>query len=130
MNNNNQGGALNTGHTNSDVNYEPSDRSPVAETPMYVAAQMPLSGTTQQVRIAKTDDFAQAGAYYRKLAPDARTRLVENLAADLGQVKDARIKAKIVGFMLRADGEYGERVAKAVGVPVQDARATTVASNP
>ena len=44
-------------------------------------------------------------------------------------MKDPRIKAKIVGFLLRADGEYGERVAKAVGVSIADARSTTVASN-
>ena len=129
VSNNNQGGSLNSGNTRSDVNYEPSDASPVGETQTYLASRAPLTGTTQQARIAKSDDFAQAGVFYRKLSSDARARLVQNLAEDLGQVKDPRIKAKIVGFLLRADGEYGERVAKAVGVPIADARSATVASN-
>jgi catalase len=44
-----------------------------------------------------------------------RERLVSNLAADLGQVRDRQIKARVVGFMTRANAEYGAAVARAIG---------------
>ena len=47
-----------------------------------------------------------------------------NLAGDLGQVKNAEAKARIVGFVLQADEEYGTRLAKAVGVNPGAARAS------
>ena len=53
--------------------------------------------------------------------------LVDSLAGDLGQVKNASVKTKIVGFMLQANEEYGARLAKAVGVSLNDARATVAA---
>src|SRR6202011_387354 len=104
------------------VTYEPSAPGAVAETPAYVYSRSRLSGTTQQARIEKTDDFSQAGAFYRRLDAAARARLVQNLAADLGQVKNAAVRARIVGFMLHADEEYGSKLAEAVGVSPEAAR--------
>ena len=120
--NNNQAGPMSGARPASDVNYEPSAAGAVAETPAYVYSRSRLSGTTQQARIEKTDDFSQAGAFYRRLDAAARTRLVQNLAGDLGQVKNATVKTRIVGFMLQADEEYGARLAEAVGVSPDAAR--------
>ncbi len=106
----------------SDVNYEPSAAGAIAETPAYVYSRSRLSGTTQQACIEKTDDLSQAGAFYRRLDAAARTRLVQNLAGDLGQVKNATVRTRIVGFMLQADEEYGARLAQAVGVSPDAAR--------
>jgi catalase len=120
--NNNQAGPMSSARPATDVNYEPSVSGAVAETPAYAYSRAPLSGTTQQARIEKTDDFSQAGAFYRRLDAPARARLVQNLAGDLGQVKNAAVKTRIVGFMLQADEEYGGRLAEAVGVSADAAR--------
>jgi len=120
--NNNQAGPMSSARPATDVNYEPSVSGAVAETSAYAYSRTPLSGTTQQARIEKTDDFSQAGAFYRRLDAPARARLVQNLAGDLGQVKNAAVKTRIVGFMLQADEEYGGRLAEAVGVSADAAR--------
>jgi catalase len=123
VNNNNQGGAMNLANTKSDVNYEPSITRETADAPAYLLSRLPLSGTTQQVAISKTDNFSQAGAFYLALSPAEKERLVKNLAGDLGQVRDAKVKARMVGYFYSANAEYGTRLAKAVGVKLEDAQA-------
>jgi catalase len=123
VSNNNQNGGMNSGNTKSDVNYEPSIARETEDRPAYLLSRAPLSGTTQQAAIDKTDNFSQAGAFYLALSPVEKERLVKNLAADLGQVRDARVKARMVGFFYTANVEYGTRLAKAVGVKVDDAKA-------
>jgi len=123
VSNNNQNGGMNSGNTKSDVNYEPSIARETEDRPAYLLSRAPLSGTTQQAAIDKTDNFSQAGAFYLALSSAEKERLVKNLAADLGQVRDARVKARMVGFFYTANVEYGTRLAKAVGVKVDDAKA-------
>ncbi|WP_306817988.1 catalase [Archangium lipolyticum] len=123
VNNNNQGGNMNAANTKSDVNYEPSITRETEDAPAYLLSRAPLSGTTQQAPIAKTDNFSQAGAFYAALSAAEKERLVKNLAADLGQVRDARVKARMVGFFFSANADYGTRLAKAVGIKVDDAKA-------
>src|ERR1700730_461571 len=113
--NNNHAGPMSGARPASDVNYDPSAAGAVAETPAYVYSRSRLSGTTQQARIEKTDDFSQAGAFYRRLDAAARTRLVQNLGGALRPGEKAGVKTRIVGFMLQADEEYGARRAEAVG---------------
>ncbi|WP_326491800.1 catalase [Myxococcus stipitatus] len=123
VNNNNQGGSMNFANTKSDVNYEPSIARESQDAPAHLMSNLPLTGTTQQRPIDKSDNFAQAGAFYAALDAAGRERLVKNLAADLGQVRDAKVKARMVGHFFMANAEYGTRLAKAVGVKVDDAKA-------
>ncbi|NMO14390.1 catalase [Pyxidicoccus fallax] len=123
VNNNSQDGAMNSGNTKAEVNYEPSVTRETQDNAAFLLSNAPLSGTTQQRAIDKTDNFSQAGAFYLALDPAARERLVKNLAADLGQVRDARVKARMVGHFYMANPEYGTKLAKAVGVKVDDAKA-------
>ncbi|AGC46167.1 catalase KatB [Myxococcus stipitatus DSM 14675] len=123
VSNNNQAGGMNSGNTKSTVNYEPSITRETQDAAPYLLSRAPLTGTTQQQPIEKTDNFTQAGAFYTALDPAARDRLVKNLAADLNQVRDARVKARMVGHFYVAHTEYGTKLAHAVGVKVDDARA-------
>ncbi|XXF80831.1 catalase [Myxococcaceae bacterium GXIMD 01537] len=123
VNNNNQAGGMNVANTRSDVNYEPSITRETADAPAYLFSRAPLIGTTQQAPIEKTDNFSQAGAFYSALSAPEKERLVKNLAGDLGQVRDATVKARMVGHFLNANTEYGTKLAKAVGVKVEDAKA-------
>ncbi|WP_225409731.1 catalase [Stigmatella hybrida] len=124
VNSNSQAGSMNSGNTKSDVNYEPSITKETEDKPAYLFSQLPLSGTSQQVAITKTDNFSQAGAFYARLSAAEKERLVKNLAGDLNQVSNPVVKARMVGFFFSANPEYGTRLAKAVGVPLDDAKAT------
>jgi len=123
--NNNQDGAQNYGvqaDASPRVNYEPSVQKPLEQVPAHRYSVAALTGSTQQAAIAKRDDFAQAGEFYRGLSKTDQEHLVANFAGDLGQVKDPVVKARVVGYVLQADATYGERLAKAVGVKVEDAK--------
>lgn len=106
---------MNTARSSGDVNYEPSITQEFSETPANAYATMPLSGTTQQRRIDKTDNFSQAGAFYAALDSAAKQRLVNSFAGDLGQAKSVAVKAKLLGFLLQANEAYGTAVAQKVG---------------
>ncbi|NKJ21187.1 catalase [Dyella sp. SG609] len=111
-----QDGAMNAGATDSDVNYQPSEAAGAyADDARYKASQLPLSGTTQQQRIARSMNFEQAGELYRSLSPQQKSNLIANLAGDLGQVKDARVRDTMLSYFYKADADYGTRIAKAVG---------------
>lgn len=97
----------------SDVNYEPSLTAPLAQASYARAGASPAS--VDEVA-KKEENFYQAGEYYRSLDAAARTRLVNNFSGDLGQVKNAVVKERIVAHLRQADKEYGDRVAGLVGV--------------
>lgn len=115
VNNNNIDGPGDTGKRSGDVNYQPSRQSGSAtDNPAYKTVQTPLSGSTQQAAIAKTDNFSQAGSFYRSLSKQDRENLIGNLAADLGQVKNAEIRQVMLSHFYKADAEYGTRLTAAV----------------
>jgi len=111
---NNQDGAMNYGNRTSNVNYEPSRLEPKASLPAARAANTALSGTVQQQMIAKTDNFSQAGAFYRGLSQQAQQNLVRNLAADLSAVRDRNTKHIMLSHFYQADADYGKALTKAV----------------
>ena len=43
-----------------------------------------------------------------------RTNLVNNLAGDLGKVKDSKVMHKMLSHFYKADSEYGTRLTNAV----------------
>ena len=111
---NNQDGAMNYGQQTSNVNYEPSRLEPKASLPAARAATTALSGTVQQQMIAKTDNFSQAGDFYRGLSKQAQKNLVRNLAADLSAVRDRNTKHIMLSHFYKADADYGKALTKAV----------------
>ena len=109
----NQDGAMNYGNTTSNVNYQPSHEN-VAENPIARRSNTELKGYVQQAAIKKQQNFAQAGALYRSFSKQERTNLVNNLAGDLGKVKDSKVMHKMLSHFYKADSEYGTRLTKAV----------------
>lgn len=114
VDNHNQQGAMNFGNNKSNVNYEPSRIEPKTTLAVARAATTGLSGTVQQQIIAKTDNFSQAGAFYRGLSKQAQQNLVRNLAGDLGAVKDSVTKHVMLSHFYKADASYGKALTKAV----------------
>ncbi len=131
--NNDQDGAMATRPQVGDVNYEPSHpRAPgaVAEQPAFKLSQYPVSGTTQQAAIKKTDDFSQAGAQWRSYTPQQQSDLIEALSADLNQVTDHGLKVRQVSYFYRADHDYGTKLAQATHLDVKDVEAQAAKPGP
>jgi len=80
----------------------------------YKYSALPLAGTTQQSRIVKTQNFKQAGDFYRALNATEQANLVSNLAGDLGQVKDEGVKYTMTSYFQKADAGFGRAIAAAL----------------
>lgn len=114
VNNNNQDGQSNAGARTGTVNYEPSRMAPKPQPAEYRYSALPLSGTTQQARIAKTLNFRQAGEFYRSLSSAEQKNLITNLAGDLGQVRDETTLYTMLSHFQKADADYGDRLSRAL----------------
>ncbi|MEQ1642422.1 MAG: catalase [Pyrinomonadaceae bacterium] len=115
---NQDGASRNTGQK-SNTNYQPSMETPLKEDVEYKVYQAKISGLVQQAKIKKEENFAQAGAQYLSFNESDRMNLVSNLAGDLGQVKNRDIQIKMISHFYRANAEYGTRLAKALGIPIE-----------
>jgi len=73
-------------------------------------------------------DFVQAGALYRRVMTDAdREHLVGNIVGHLGGAKKP-IQLRQAALFYKADAEYGERVAKGLGLKVEEVKALAAMS--
>ncbi|MBF7685668.1 catalase [Acinetobacter sp. B10A] len=122
VNNGNQDGSMNINHTTSDVNYEPSAREPRPQANHARYSVMPLTGTTQQVKIQKEQNFKQAGDLYRSFSVSDRKDLIQNFGGALAGA-DEQAKYKIASFLYKADPEYGAGVAKVAKADVNRVKA-------
>lgn len=111
-------GLMNVKQDPSPVNYEPNsfEDSP-KEAPEYQDSLAPLSGQAGRERIAKTDDFTQAGELYRSFTSEERDHLISNLVSDLRQTNE-QIQLRAICNFFRADSGYGMRLAQELGVDI------------
>lgn len=115
VNNGNQDGAMNAGHTTSGVNYQPSRRSDREETASARAVQTPLSGMTQQAKIQREQNFKQAGELFRSYSKKDQADLINSLGEALATA-DEEARYIMLSYFYKADSDYGTglaRVAKA-----------------
>ncbi len=113
----------NSAFDNPDVNYQPSSKSKVTDKATYKLSETKLKNVTiTQKKITKTNDFAQAGDFYRSLSKQDQDNLVSNLVGDLGQVTDKNIQKKMISYFYRADSDFGKRIAKALKFSMKDFR--------
>lgn len=106
-----------------DVNYQPSNKVPVSDDQKYKYSTPSYSEVKiVQQKISKTNDFSQAGDFYRSLSTEMKENLISNLAGDLGQVTDKDIQKKMITYFYKADREYGMAIAKALGFKMSDFR--------
>jgi len=95
------------------VNYGPNGRGGPAPTGEIHEHALPISGQTgpqPHPHHAEDDDFVQAGALYRVMKADERTRLVANIAGSLAQVRSDEVVERSISHFAKADPEYGERL--------------------
>ena len=109
VNNGNQDGAMNPGHTRSGVNYQPS-RLELREEPQAARySQLALTGSTQQTKIQREQNFKQAGDLYRSYSKKERQDLIESFGQSLAGT-DEESKHIMLSFLYKADPEYGTGV--------------------
>lgn len=72
-----------------------------------------VEGRLERSDLPKQDDFAQAGQYYRALAPLQQEHLVDNLAADLAGISP-ETRNIVLGYLHQASAELGERVSRKI----------------
>ncbi len=111
VNNGNQDGAMNIGHTSTGVNYQPSRLMPREEPQAARYSELPLSGTTQQAKIEREQNFRQAGDLYRSFSNKERQDLIASFGESLATTDDES-KHIMLSFLYKADPEYGTGVTK------------------
>ena len=114
VNSNNSDGAMNVGARSGEVNYEPSSLTPRPEAVAARYSNLPIDGVTQQRRIAREQNFKQAGELFRSYNRKMQQDLIQSLGTALGGAEDAA-KRTMLSYFYKADAAYGEgltRVAK------------------
>lgn len=111
INNGNQDGALNSASTTTGINYQPSRLLPRNEPSEARYSSLPLSGSTQQAKIQREQNFKQAGDLYRSFSSIERQDLIDSFGNSLASADDVS-KHHILSFLYKADPEYGAGVAK------------------
>ena len=104
-------------------NYWPNSFGGPDPQPEMAAPPLDISGMAARHAYKLGDvDFVQAGALYRKVMTDEdRAHLVGNI---VGHLKNAqkRIQLRQTALFYKADAEYGEGVAKGLGLNVDEVR--------
>ncbi|GAB0497509.1 hypothetical protein MMPV_008843 [Pyropia vietnamensis] len=110
-------GQMNMGENQGTLNYEPSlVHKTYSDEPKARFHAQPLpKGTYVQEEIKKTLNFKQAGDLYRSFSEEMRANLVSNLAAKLADSQSDLIKNTMSAHFYKADKDYGQRVAEAIG---------------
>ena len=111
VNNGNQDGAMNLGASSTGVNYQPSRLLAREEPQTARYSQSTLSGSTQQAKIQREQNFKQAGDLYRSFNQKERQDLIDSFGGSLATTDDES-KHIILSFLYKADPEYGTGVAK------------------
>jgi catalase len=110
--------AVDAGGENPHVNYEPSSLGGLAEAEPSGADYEPeISGRLMRRKLARTNDYAQAGERFRTMPDWERDDLVANMIDLLGQC-ERQIQERMVSHFTQCDPDYGRRVAEGLGVPV------------
>lgn len=109
VNNGNQDGSLNTGHTTTGINYEPSRLHPRPPAEEARSSQLPLSGSTQQMNSQREQNFRQAGDLYRSYSKKEQQDLIRSFGESL-LTTDSESKHIMLSFLYKADPEYGTGV--------------------
>lgn len=114
VNNINQNGSGDSGHTTSGVNYEPSSQSPRPADTRAAVIATPLHGNVQQKKIQREQNFRQAGELFRSFSKKDQQDLIASFGKALSNSQPG-VKNTILSFLYKADPQYGEGVTRTAG---------------
>jgi catalase len=101
---------------NVDAYYEPNSFNGAVEDKKYAEPPLKISGDAERYNHRDgNDDYRQPGDLFRLLSPEARKRLMQNIAEAMQGVPIDIVTRQIQHFY-KADPEYGTGVAKALGI--------------
>ncbi|MDG5767558.1 catalase [Balneolales bacterium ANBcel1] len=101
---------------NPDAYYEPNSFNGPAEDPSFKEPPLRISGDADRYNHREgNDDYTQAGNLFRLFDDAQKQRLFSNIADAMGGVSEEIVQRQLVHFH-KADPEYAEGVAKALGV--------------
>jgi catalase len=108
---------------NPHVNYEPSITGGLREAayPAHDEQGPQIHGRLTRKRIARTNDYEQAGERYLLSEEWERDDLVVNLVNALGQC-ERPIQERMIWHLLMCEDELGQRVGNGIGVTADDVR--------
>ena len=102
----------------SSVYYELNSLGGPTETLANKQASFEVHGMADSVAYDDDDHYTQAGDLYRLLSEDGKTRLIANIVGHMQPVEDEAIKVRQIQHFLKADPEYGARVAAGLGINI------------
>ncbi|HEX4536515.1 MAG TPA: catalase [Candidatus Acidoferrum sp.] len=104
------------GNSGASVNYEPNSFGGPTQDPAFRERPRPASGTVDRHNHRLDGDYyTQPGNLFHLMKPDARERLIGNIAASLKNAP-RRIQELQVHHFFQADPAYGAGVANALGL--------------
>jgi catalase len=105
------------------INYEPSLRAGLGEAPKPAHDEQgpEIRGRLTRKRIARTQDYKQAGERYILSEQWEKDDLVENLVGGLSQC-DRAIQERMVWHLFLVENELGQRVGDGLGISADDVR--------
>ncbi|HPQ26796.1 MAG: catalase [Chromatiaceae bacterium] len=101
--------------------YEPNSLGLWQEDPQAKEPPLALDGAADNWNYREDDDdyYSQPGMLFRIMTPDQQQILFANTAAEMAGVDDT-VRKRHIRNCLKADPAYGEGVAKALGIALQD----------
>ena len=98
------------------VNYEPNCKGgPVEDNDARMHGDA-VQGQTEYSHPYDKDYYSAAGRLYRLMSPEEKDRLIQTIKNTLGSVDDQEIQVLETRQFYQADPEYGQRVAEALGL--------------
>ncbi len=102
------------------VNYEPNSFGGPAEDPRFKEPPLGITGDANRYNHREgNDEYTQPGNLFRLMTDDQRRQLINNLAGSMSSVP-REIQLRQIGHFHRADPAYGEGVAKALGIKIEE----------
>ncbi|RQO74482.1 catalase [Pedobacter sp. KBW06] len=119
----NQDGTASNRKKTSDINYQPSlsDQEYTDNDSYRPSSTIYNPGAIVQHNIDKTENFKQAGDFYRSLSETDKLELINNLTGDLQVVTNRVIVLKMVGHFYKADTDFGKRLASRLKISRDEA---------
>lgn len=107
------------GNGGASPNYGPNSFAGPVQTGLEVEPPFPVDGNGARYNHRdRNDDYTQAGDLFRLLTPDARERLLDNIADHMRGVP-AEIQARQIAHFYKADPAYGEGIEQRLNVTVK-----------
>jgi catalase len=113
------------GNSGGAVNYEPNSFGGPVEDPRFKEPPLAIDGDADRYNHREgNDDYTQPGNLFRLMSDDQHRQLFNNLAGAMSTVP-REIQLRQICHFYRADPAYGEGVAKALGIKVEELEGVT-----